>query len=216
VYVSFREPHLGSVVGLLLSHPSPALRKLGVDLLIDFIKCQQTSDYVPQLEAFVPLLCTNAKPQAAAGPAGAASAPASPRRTRSASSALAAVVAEEEAWAQLRAACLRALLEHLRFCARLSYVSYHLHTITFAVLECVDASAQAMQGRQYSSPRALLQQGVNPVESFSRGSISHVVAASPPDVAALLVFEELAHMTRVRGDVDRVVCCCEASWRVGR
>lgn len=40
VYVSFREPHLGSVVGLLLTHASPALRKLGVDLLIDFIKCQ--------------------------------------------------------------------------------------------------------------------------------------------------------------------------------
>lgn len=40
VHVSFREPHLGSVVGLLLSQPSPALRKLGVDLLIDFIKCQ--------------------------------------------------------------------------------------------------------------------------------------------------------------------------------
>lgn len=55
-----------------------------------------------------------------------------------------------------------------------------------------------MQGRQYSSPRALLEQGLNPVESFSRGSISHAVAASPPDVAALLVFEELAHMTRVR------------------
>lgn len=103
---------------------------------------------MPQLEAFVPLLCTNAKPQAAAAPAGrpgSPSAAASPRRTRSASSALAAVVAEEEAWAQLRAACLRALLEHLRFCARLSYVSYHLHTITFAVLECVDASAQALQ-----------------------------------------------------------------------
>lgn len=103
---------------------------------------------MPQLEAFVPLLCTNAKPQAAAATAGQPGSPAavgSPRRTRSASSALAAVVAEEEAWAQLRAACLRALLEHLRFCARLSYVSYHLHTITFAVLECVDASAQSLQ-----------------------------------------------------------------------
>ena len=55
-----------------------------------------------------------------------------------------------------------------------------------------------MQGRQYSSPRALLEQGLSPMESFSRGSISHAVAASPPDVAALLVFEELAHMTRVR------------------
>lgn len=38
--IPFREPHLGSVVGLLLTHPSPRLRKLGVDLLIDFIKCQ--------------------------------------------------------------------------------------------------------------------------------------------------------------------------------
>lgn len=40
VYLSFREPHLGSVVGLLLTHASPSLRKLGVDLLINFIKCQ--------------------------------------------------------------------------------------------------------------------------------------------------------------------------------
>lgn len=40
VPLSFWEPHLGSVVGLLLSHAEPALRKLGVDLLINFIKCQ--------------------------------------------------------------------------------------------------------------------------------------------------------------------------------
>lgn len=39
-FLSFKEAHLGSVVGLLLTHPSPHLRKLGVDLLIDFIKCQ--------------------------------------------------------------------------------------------------------------------------------------------------------------------------------
>lgn len=104
----------------------------------------------------MPLLCTNAKPQAAspAGQPGSPAAAASPRRTRSASSALAAVVAEEEAWAQLRAACLRALLEHLRFCARLSYVSYHLHTITFAVLECVDASAQSLQVRARATAAA--------------------------------------------------------------
>ena len=39
-YLTFREPHLGSAVGLLLTHESPRLRKLGVDLLIDFIRCQ--------------------------------------------------------------------------------------------------------------------------------------------------------------------------------
>jgi hypothetical protein len=177
--VQFPEPHLGSAIGLLLCHPLPQLRKLGVDLLISFIKCQvsmagitewhdcmanrykkqrhkeaavrglancnasplitltqpffcrlllqQTSDYVPQLESFVPLLCQNAKPEAA-----------------TASNATSAVAASELAdhWAVLHASCLRALLEHLRFCARLSYVSYHLHTITFAVLACVDASGQ--------------------------------------------------------------------------
>jgi hypothetical protein len=39
-FLSFKEAHLGCVVGLLLTHASPQLRKLGVDLLIDFIKCQ--------------------------------------------------------------------------------------------------------------------------------------------------------------------------------
>jgi hypothetical protein len=38
--LSFREPHLGSAVGLLLSHPDPQLRKLGVDLLTRFLQCQ--------------------------------------------------------------------------------------------------------------------------------------------------------------------------------
>lgn len=110
---------------------------------------QHTSDYVPQLEAFVPLLCANAKPRVTAQhalslPASGGGSPtkASLRQRRSASAGLAAEVAAAEAWDALRAACLRALLEHLRFCARLSYVSYHLHTITFAVLECVDASGQ--------------------------------------------------------------------------
>jgi hypothetical protein len=59
----------------------------------------------------------------------------------------------------------------------------------------------------YTSPRALLQdagdngeqRALDAALSMTRGSISHVVAASPPAVAALLVFEELAHMTRVRG-----------------
>ncbi len=39
-FVHFAEPHLGSAVGLLLCHPLPQLRKLGVDLLISFLKCQ--------------------------------------------------------------------------------------------------------------------------------------------------------------------------------
>lgn len=51
------------------------------------------------------------------------------------------------------------------------------------------------------SPRAALQalgeHDLARVDTLSRGSISHAVGASPPDVAALLVFEELAHMTRV-------------------
>ena len=192
-FLPFKEAHLGSVVGLLLTHASPQLRKLGVDLLIDFIKCQvggwlgavrcgaeewapmllfcqlknpseahscslpagpylvahsllglssslvpslwlqQTSDYVPQLEAFVPLLCANASPHVTVTAVGGAAA---------GSPAAAAAAVAGEQWGALRAACLRALLEHLRFCARLSYVSYHLHTVTFAVLESVEASGQ--------------------------------------------------------------------------
>jgi hypothetical protein len=168
------------------------------------------------------------------------------------SPAAAAAAEAGEHWGALRAACLRALLEHLRFCARLSYVSYHLHTITFSVLESVEASGQGapqvralpqlyyctlaalantapsspiwlhhitsptvprpawLQG-VYLSPRAALQQGGGKsaadlqalAASFSRVSISRAVAASPPDVAALLVFEELAHMTRVGGWAGR-------------
>jgi len=74
-----------------------------------------------------------------------AAAAASPSSSSAAAAAAgAASEEEEEAWSALRAACLRALLEHLRFCARLSYVSYHLHTITFAVLECVESSGQGV------------------------------------------------------------------------
>lgn len=249
---------------------------------------QFTSDYVPQLEAFVPLLCENALPRkplvaaAAVRSSGAGGSPARSSSSKAAAAAAAAWEAEEE-WSQVRAGCLRALLEHLRFCARLSYVSYHLHTITFAVLACVDASGHgapqvrvrawvlpagrgsrsehaessvaahacsrawqagslckhrqpfalarlcrfwvsvpcslcpaasalihasralllvlaSVQGR-YTSPRAALQalreQDLGRADTLSRGSISHAVGASPPDVAALLVFEELAHMTRV-------------------
>ena len=112
----------------------------------------------------MPLLCANAKPHVGAAPATPGASPgASPggRKARAPSrtpSALAAEAAEAEQWAQLRAACLRALLEHLRFCARLSYVSYHLHTITFTVLECVDASGHAAP--QVSCPGRADAQGV--------------------------------------------------------
>lgn len=100
---------------------------------------------MPQLEAFVPLLCENAlprKPLVTAAPAGAAGGGGSPARSSGGSKAAAAAWEAEEEWGLVRAGCLRALLEHLRFCARLSYVSYHLHTITFAVLACVDASGR--------------------------------------------------------------------------
>lgn len=61
-YIPFSEPHLGSAVGLLLTHKSPRLRRLGVDLLIDFIKCQASAelagrgpgDTVPDIGAAVP------------------------------------------------------------------------------------------------------------------------------------------------------------------
>ena len=48
---------------------------------------QQTSDYVPQLEAFVPLLCSNAKPRVTTArvlsmPASGGGSPASRGRTR--------------------------------------------------------------------------------------------------------------------------------------
>lgn len=189
---------------------------------------QHTSDYVPQLEAFVPLLCANAKPHATVQrllslPAAEGGSPTKggPKQRRSASAGMAAEMEEAEAWNGLRASCLRALLEHLRFCARLSYVSYHLHTITFAVLECVEASGQGAPAGRYTSPRALLESAggsagrdaaLASMQGLSRGSISHAVAASPPDVAALLVFEELAHMTRVGG---WVAWCSGARGRAG-
>ena len=60
------------------------------------------------------------------------------------------------------------------------------------------------------SPRAALEAGINPLEAISRYSLSRTVGASPPDVAALLVFEELAHTTRVRMLARRCCwgCCC--------
>jgi hypothetical protein len=70
------------------------------------------------------------------------------------------------------------------------------------------------------SPRAALEAGrLASLDSIGRSSISATVGASPPDVAALLVFEELAHMTRVRGRVVCVtvyVCVCACVRVVGR
>jgi hypothetical protein len=62
----------------------------------------------------------------------------------------------------------------------------------------------------YVSPRGLLQSAgpggdggsdaaLAAAMALGRGSIGTAVGASPPDIAALLVFEELAHMTRVGG-----------------
>lgn len=107
-------------------------------------RLQPTSDYIPQLEGFVPLLCRDANPRlpysggrdaaaTAAGTGCGSSACAS-----SAKGGGAGAAADPDTLSALRAACLRGLLEHLRFCARASYVSHHLDTLTYCVLDCME------------------------------------------------------------------------------
>lgn len=90
---------------------------------------QTSSDYVSQLEGFVLLLCADANPKV---PFAGGTQPAPP----------------PEALAALQATCLRALLEHLRYCARLAYVSHHLDAITYCMLDNIeDAGAAQGQGQ---------------------------------------------------------------------
>lgn len=146
------------------------------------VRVQATSDYVPQLEGFLPLLCRDANPRLPSlgdrrGGGGGGPEPA-------------ALVA-------LRTACLRAVLEHLRFCARASYVSHHLDSLTYCVLDCMEQGAASGAGAaDVRSARDAMEAGLDPAALLARGSVSARVGASPPDVAALLVFEQLSRITR--------------------
>eukprot|EP00887_Chlorella_sp_A99_P006324 scaffold3.g6324.t1 len=184
-----REPaissQLGSVVGRLLSHGRTEVRALGVDLLVQFLRLQTTSDYVTQLEGFVALLCRDANPRLPFSGAGGAA---------------------PEALAALRAACLRALLEHLRFCARASYVSHHLDALTYVVLDNIEHGELAARASDLEAARAAAQAAGHGANTFIRRlSIGARVGASPPDLAALLVFEQLSHITRDGAEGKKVV-----------
>ena len=180
------------MVGRLLSHGRVEVRALGVDLLTAFLRLQSTSDYVSQLEGFVALLCRDANPRL----------PFSGDRAPT-----------PEQLAALRTSCLRALLEHLRFCARASYVSHHLDSITYAVLDNIEHAQLEAGPGDLASARQAAVEGLDPLQAMSRLSVSMRVAASPPDIAALLVLEQLSHITRVRGGL---LPCVLGVWEGGR
>ena len=169
--------HLGSVIGVLLTHPASEIRLLGVDLLIQFLKLQTTSECLAQLEGFVPIVCRDA----------------------------ASVDGQQEDFEQerLQAAALRALLEHLRLCSRLSFVSQNLSAIESAMLETMESSPVTMK-ETTAYQRAVVAGAVN-YQLTRKLSVGEKAEGSPPGIAAKIVFEEITKMTRDSAEGRRVI-----------
>jgi len=177
---------------------------MGVDLLITFLKLQHTSDWLGPLEGFVPLLCRDASPTS---PPPSSSSSSQQQQQQKKKHSPDGVDNYDEQCAHLQAACLRALLEHLRYCRRIEYVSHQLTPIMFAVLETMETEFTA------SSPPRVARAGVTATRistskapQFSRRmSIGESAEASPPPLAATIIFQEIALMTRDVAEGSRVI-----------
>jgi hypothetical protein len=194
--------HLGSVVGALISSPQPPAQQWGLELLITLLKQQETAEFIGSFETLVPLLCSKAcsctsndgkmKENSATAT--------SPEVT-----AVPTADGERDPANLIASLSLQALLEHLRLCFRLSYVSFHLDSITYAVLSIMEA-AGAATGIDYSTASKAVAAGVAPpLSSLAKESIGARIGASSPGYAALLVYQELGQMTRDAAEGKKVL-----------
>lgn len=180
--------HLGSVVGLLLLDSNLQAQMWGLELLLELLKSQVSAEYITQLEAFVPVLCAKAT-------AFLSRSPSAPKDAD-----------EEHGASAVAATSLRLLLEHLRLCLRISYVSRHLDSITYAVLGIIEAEGTST-GVKYDTIRDAVASGEPPAAPalVSKPSIGARVGASSPGLAAILVYQELGHMTRDAAEGKKVL-----------
>ncbi len=184
--------HLGSVVGALVSSPQPPAQQWGLELLTTLLKQQETAEFIGTFETLVPLLCSKACSCTSKIQSNSKKQPPSVPPT----------VDPENLIASLS---LQALLEHLRLCFRLSYVSVHLDSITYAVLSIMEATGAAM-GIDYSTASKAVAAGVAPpLSSLAKESIGARVGASSPGYAALLVYQELGQMTQDAAEGKKVL-----------
>jgi len=206
--------HLGSVVGALISSPQPPAQQWGLELLITLLKQQETAEFINTFETFVPLLCSKAysstHPNTSAttkkGRRGGGGVQDSATTTTAAAvTAVPTADGERDPANLIASLSLQALLEHLRLCFRLSYVSFHLDSITYAVLSIMEA-AGAATGIDYSTVSRSVAAGTPPpLHSLARESIGARVGASSPGYAALLVYQELGQMTRDAAEGKKVL-----------
>jgi hypothetical protein len=192
------------VVGALISSPEPPAQQWGLELLITLLKQQETAEFIGTFEALVPLLCSKActifTTNNSAYNSGKKIKAAAPTTT-----AVPTTDSERDPENLIASLSLQALLEHLRLCFRLSYVSFHLDSITYAVLSIMEV-AGAATGIDYSTASKAVAAGVAPpLSSLAKESIGKRVGASSPGYAALLVYQELGQMTRDAAEGKKVL-----------
>lgn len=160
--------HLNSVVGLLLRHNKVEIRTLGASLLAQFEKVQVDSDYVDQLEQFVPLVCANCE----AHPVGLYDP--SPKDVSA-----------------LNMVCMQALRQHLALAHRVSFTSHHLEQMMNVTLDTLaqpgsdmdmaDGSGDGIEGSQPVDPPYRHSLGKQPLSDAVAGSTGDGPAVGSTD-----------------------------------
>lgn len=180
-----QQAQLGSVVGALMAVNEPLAQLWGAHLLTAFAKQQDSAEYIHALEAFVPLLC---------------------EKTAEASQAV-QVVEDSLHVGGIPAACFHTLLEHLRLCSRISYVSMHLDLITYAVLNVIESEAASLSAFSTAPPSEPQPppQDQRQRAFLSQTSIGSRVGASSPGIAAFLVYQEIGRLTRDAAEGRKVL-----------
>ena len=197
--------HLGSVVGALLSSSNGTTQQWGLELLTTLVKQQHSAEFIGNFELFVPLLCSKA------GDGGSTATTPTTTTTATATSSSSSIPKETtqatentaESRNLIAALALQTLLEHMRYCFRICYVSMHLDTIMYTVLSILDAedgttttgTAAALK-LQSPSTAAAAAVGLNPALLSKQSISARVGTATTPALAAVLVYQELGHMTR--------------------
>ena len=173
--------HLGSVVGVLLSSNESIAQRWGIDLFVKFMKFQNTAQFMTQLQLFIPMICSKAQ---ASGPQ------------------------EKGREPSIAGSSLRAILEYLRFSARISFVPVLLKDIVFTVLTITEKEiSEGGLPKDISEITGERRKGYESTEILlPQPSIgTRVMMASSTAISSLLLLEEMARITSDPAEGRRVV-----------